>query len=509
MKEALIYAGAFVVALLLVWLLPLGFSRLGGFATVAVSMLAAWLAQISSSVVPLWQTVLLVLLLLAAISYLLDRRFGALLYRDAPHRALNLTEDGNESEEAGWLVHDAFRSMPAEDRVSLRAVELDQEKPLLKNDEQHERERFAEEERSVDAMLMEEAVVKWDQTGEENQAPEPLRWTSDWLDEWPVAVTLDLEAAVLRDEPKGERKAEWTEMASFDLSSPASNDGHGEAQAVGDDEKASRNDVEGAQADAVNTWMNIEDVLLETVDMEDGNQTIGREQKQVDNAEEEHSAAPLEAATASNVGPLDAGEGNDAVVQDDEQLIWRAGSDSVAFVSNDGSAAEADEENCYAECLARPLNGWSHRVSDASAIAVPSVEERDGGATSVFEQQNRTTGSFERESLRPNIVLSVEKQANVVPSDKAQMAAAELILNRRRLTAVAYEECLQQCLQAPLSDRDYYVFARLLLEHYALERKYDQLVSWAEKLERRFSGYPAVAAELEFWREMAATLANS
>ncbi|KDE46462.1 hypothetical protein DI43_13790 [Geobacillus sp. CAMR12739] len=88
------------------------------------------------------------------------------------------------------------------------------------------------------------------------------------------------------------------------------------------------------------------------------------------------------------------------------------------------------------------------------------------------------------------------------------MAAAELMLSRRRLTADAYEQCLHQCLQAPLSDRDYYVFARLLLEHYALEQNGQQLRAWVDQLERRFSNYPAIAAELALWREIAATLAN-
>lgn len=94
------YAGAFVVALLLIWLLPLGFSRLGGLTAVVMALLAALLAEFASSIIPLWQAGLLVLLLLAAASYLLDRRFGAALYRAGASRESSFVKEEKEERSA-------------------------------------------------------------------------------------------------------------------------------------------------------------------------------------------------------------------------------------------------------------------------------------------------------------------------------------------------------------------------------------------------------------------------
>lgn len=61
-------------------MLPLGLSRRGKTATLAVSLLLSLLAVTAMSVFPLWQLVLLLLLLAVAITYLLDRQFGDVLY---------------------------------------------------------------------------------------------------------------------------------------------------------------------------------------------------------------------------------------------------------------------------------------------------------------------------------------------------------------------------------------------------------------------------------------------
>lgn len=61
-------------------MLPLGLSRRGKTAALAVSLLLSLLAVTATSVFPLWQLLLLLLLLAVAITYLLDRQFGDVLY---------------------------------------------------------------------------------------------------------------------------------------------------------------------------------------------------------------------------------------------------------------------------------------------------------------------------------------------------------------------------------------------------------------------------------------------
>jgi hypothetical protein len=74
----------------------------------------------------------------------------------------------------------------------------------------------------------------------------------------------------------------------------------------------------------------------------------------------------------------------------------------------------------------------------------------------------------------------------------------ELQLSRKHLDKAEYEQRVLQCLQAPLSDEDYYVFARLLTEHYLLEKDDDKLASWLTHLQEKFAHYPILLKEIEF-----------
>jgi hypothetical protein len=74
----------------------------------------------------------------------------------------------------------------------------------------------------------------------------------------------------------------------------------------------------------------------------------------------------------------------------------------------------------------------------------------------------------------------------------------ELQVSRNYLDKAEYEQRILQCLQAPLSDQDYYVFARLLTEYYLLEKDDDKLASWLIHLREKFAHYPILLEEINF-----------
>ena len=71
----------------------------------------------------------------------------------------------------------------------------------------------------------------------------------------------------------------------------------------------------------------------------------------------------------------------------------------------------------------------------------------------------------------------------------------------------AFQNALQQIMGSDGANQKAGQQAAKALED-ALEQNGQQLRAWVDQLERRFSNYPAIAAELAFWREIAATLAN-
>lgn len=442
MKEALIYAGAFVVALLLVWLLPLGFSRIGGAAAVSIAFAAALLAEFSRPLLSLWQTGLSVILLLAAASYLLDRRFGAALYRRADSQSMSFMNDVKEELTA--------KELPVAAAVSSQDPPLSGEdaSPFSFSEALEtlgtEREA-AEQQKDVDRghadFLIEagEDVLQWEQVEKAALDSEPLRRTSDWLDQWPGAVTPDLEAVVLRDEAGGEKENEVLQRA-LQL-------GHSPKSSMA---------VDGAE-DEWQRWMNEDERL------HDQSEATGLFSKERDEPWPE----------TADLGESVLAEMVELWHNQDEQQMEEISTESeqhstptdepTAWFGEEGTAFSSDEQ-------------------PADAEAGESLG--DDGAEPFVPMQEKT----------------VHRDWTIV--------VQELELNRGRFTPESYERCLRQCLQAPLSDRDYYVFSRLLLEHYARERKVQQLIAWIDELEPRFSQYPAIAAELAFWRNVAANISK-
>ncbi|KYD26943.1 hypothetical protein [Geobacillus sp. B4113_201601] len=533
MKEALMYAGAFVVALLLIWLLPLGFSRLGGLMAVAVALLAAIMADMASSVIPLWQTAALVLVLLAAASLLLDRRLGAILYRRNDFRETSF--QGEKDKEAnghgGSPAGSVFSAAP------LAAAHLHQ--PRLSAEPDGLPPKL--EERKTEGAPS-SPIDSFGEAAEEGEPfLEPLKDVEPSSGEAAPASPADepLEQAMILRREEGEAAFEPLRPAEETAVSSRA-DGWMEAaeEAVPLSEFAAsgvesveplRPAEETAVSSRADRWMEAADEAVPLSEFAaSGVESVEPLRRVADWLDEWPGAVTpeLEAAVLRKqendpqealLLKVDIDGWGDEVGPDFEE----ARSDSMALlgdVRHDGEehrkagAAGGDDGATDdlleigeqdADCAAGgagALAGGSAAVSlaaEAAAVSEHSAAEPSPPAPMAGDDRSA-------EEERPALTALPR-----MVSEKAQLAAAELRLSRSQLTSEAYERCLHQCLQAPLTDRDYYVFARLLLEHYVLERRAEPLAAWLDQLERRFSPYPAIAAELRLWREMAATLGRS
>ncbi|WP_060787989.1 hypothetical protein [Geobacillus zalihae] len=488
LKQAVIYFVAFVPALFAVWLLPLGFSRIGGAAVVAAALLAAALAKLAESVVPLWQVALLLVLLLLAVSYLLDRWFGTVLYRSAAEKeemtgrkeqrkgstarpVEPAVDDGGKTahqHEANGL-NDWSRQTASEQEAELVAFQaawpdeeasrhgerkvgepaLDEPELAAKDDGAVERKEMYPE--FFKAPLPEladgaeqsalfplepatgERTVEYEAGEQQEEAPiEPLRCPHDWLDELPVAVTPDIEAVVLQ--------------AGAAVSGPAG----------GSDDRSPLwlLDIDSGEKRGAG----LAPVRLEPVSV---------------SADESGPFPVLEPETPPAL----------ALFGEEPLDMERVPHLEMSDVAGYGKNASATEEQLHRQGEGQQLE---HHWQEEEQLLYRLEESQQP------EQRGR-----EEESERP---------ARMIGPEVVQAVVLELRLNRRRLGAADYERCIRRCLDAPLSDRDYYVLARLLMEHYVVEQQYGKLAAWLEELADRFRAYPAVAEELALWRQFAATL---
>ncbi|WP_223812021.1 hypothetical protein [Geobacillus sp. 46C-IIa] len=557
-KEAVIDFAAFILALLAIWLLPLGFSRAGGAIVVAAAFLIAVLARLAESAVPLWQIVLLLGLLLAAVSYLFDRRLGTVLYRsatgkeerdgpnderiektvrltkpvddngkEADQRGANDLDDGRQQtafvQEHGYAASEAAwpnAAMRLHDGLKADEPASDELEPALKD--------------SASALSEPAATVDEPRMSSDESA---LR-----LDD--SSPAFDERGATREQDEDFERENEHVERSAELLSESAS---YAEQRAPFSLEPIALGEDRGV-AEHGGGRSALAPVLL-PMQADD-------EEQLPDSAFESLIAAdeparpphdwldelPVAMTPDIEAAALQAGTSADSLADDgdsDQGLLQAIDRSDAAFLLAVSEAANdsGDESEPVSEQETPSGSSFREVPPDITYVLLPEVSgaaeqtvdadgehalfERQGeqqtksngqAGCREFQEDGQTAGRWQEDrewTAGEQQEGDRLQERKTVRTEVVQAVASELRLNRRRFGAADYERCLLQCLAEPLSDRDYYVLARLLMEHYVIEQQYDKLALWLDELANRFCAYPAVAEELALWRQSAATLANS
>lgn len=387
-------------------MLPLGLSRRGKIAALLVSLLLSLLAVTASAVFPFWQLSLLLLLMAIAITYVLDRRFGHVLY------AIAEEED------------DLFA---AEEAMVMEALDTKQQlAPSFPN--------LSDEPLNIE---VDDAPLEESDSEARDDAE---------LDDW-------IEEDVLETNPVEEEKdliAAWSEE---DYLPPLSLEEYETLT-----KPAAVNDVE---SDETFEWLEENERLDDLFEEEKFERTP-------DNSLEE-TTLPLE--------PDDFLEEEEAF----ERTLDNSLEKTILPLELDDLLEE--------EALKRT----SDNSMEETILLEPKLDDR-------FEEEivpsERLDELFEADEPIEQSSMSL----NVVSmsSELMQMIIDELRFTREFVGKNEYEQRLLQCMQPSLSDHDYYVFARMLIEHYLFEKEYDKLSSWLIHLQERFSQYPVLLEEIQF-----------
>ncbi|MDZ5470801.1 hypothetical protein SM124_03450 (plasmid) [Bacillus sp. 31A1R] len=95
MEEFLISIAALVILVPIVYFLPLGLSKKGKITLIVTALFLANLGLLTRNQYPLWQVVLILLLLLSLITYVIDRRFGKQVYKVLVDKEITNFEEFN------------------------------------------------------------------------------------------------------------------------------------------------------------------------------------------------------------------------------------------------------------------------------------------------------------------------------------------------------------------------------------------------------------------------------
>jgi hypothetical protein len=449
---------AFVLAIPLLFVLPVGISRTGKMAVLLIALLLSFLSLVAKPFFPMWQLAILVGLLMIALTYLLHRQFAHVFYLE------KRVDDDEEFEAQDEQIGKTFEA--AGENIDV----------------------LREKEASADETPLEEIAMPMEAAGSVSLKNS----TADEEEEIIIVDELPFEAAA---------DAERIEAAS-------ENDDDKLMETSALDELPSEAAVEETETEHASE----DEVFWETIEMADQH--------------ENESVEPLLSAAALHTELLDElpvamtpeleekmavipAAAQETEAGGEEKLpnlhTWDVLTDHLPLNENGSEAEEANEME-WEEII--PAEIEVQKADRSDAVWRETIEE--GDEYQLAEQQ-RDAGEEEQSVVEQESGKKVSKNGELilqVRSKVIQTVVDELRFNRKHMDPFQYEQHLLQCLQAPLPDHDYYVFARLLMEHYVLEEQYDRLAAWLVQLQEKFRSYPIIQAEIQFLQEMVNKLQN-
>jgi hypothetical protein len=456
---------AFVMAIPLLLVLPVGLSRTGKMAALLIALLLSFLSFVAKPFFPMWQLVALVGLLMVALTYLLHRQFAHVFY---------LEKRADDEEELEAQDENMDKIM---DKISY----------TLSNNIEVLREKGA----TADETTLEEIEMQI----EAADSASLKNLTANQKEEIIIVDELSFEAA-----------------ADVERIEAAENDDEKQKETTALDELASGAAVEEKQTEHGSEG----EMVWETIKMADQHEKESVEEllPAADPYTELLDELPVvvtpeleKKLTVTSAAAQEAEAGGEEKLPN--LHTWDVLPDHLSLNENGLEAGEENEvkweEIIPAEIEARKADRskaiWSETIEEGTEIA-------DGYR---LTEHKRDIGEEEQSVVEPETSKKVPKNGSFISqmqSELIQTVVDELHFNRQHMEPLQYEQHLMQCLQAPLPDYDYYVFACLLIEHYVLEKQYDRLAAWLVQLGDKFRSYPIIQAEIQFLQQMVTKLQN-
>ncbi|MBB3867617.1 hypothetical protein [Parageobacillus toebii] len=469
MKHVIFTIIAFILAIPILLILPVGLSWSGKIVALIIALLLSLLALVAKSFFPMWKLALLLGLLMAAVTYLLHRQFAHVFYA-ANKMDEDEFEDQDELSENTDVLHDEEAVRVNEEivpqNVSQKSTEVEQDEiitvdelPLeiaadieqieqiettAKQEFPWENEKNPEQSEMVEISELPPTVAT-DEKQDEDMSESDLPWETvendninetDNFNEWPLEMEINIERNT--DMPFDELPPTITPEMEENLG----------VVSDGTQVMAARDGEENRLHISPEDWS----MLTQPSAMEENEQ-----------------AAEIEPDSFEWDDILSEKTESKEAISSQAKQSFSLENEKMLQEKLDGKAQEAQ------------IAGWNDNER-------PQENESDLGA----KEQAISTKENDV-SLLESLIATRPVQSEIL-----QTIVTELQLNRKHMDPLEYEQRIIQCLQTPLPDYDYYVFACLLMEHYLLEKQYGKLASLLAELKEKFRSYPIIQEEIQF-----------
>jgi membrane protein implicated in regulation of membrane protease activity len=465
LKHVIFTIIAFILAIPILLILPVGLSWSGKIAALIIALLLSLLALVAKSFFPMWQLVLLLGLLMIAMTYLLHRQFAHVFY--AAEKMDDDEDDELEEQEEQINNASSFATLENTDMLhEEEAVRVDEEIVPQTKQENNVSQKSA-------AVEQEEIIT---------------------VDELPLEIAADIdqiETTAAHEFPWENEKTEQSEMVEISKLSPAVVTEEKQAEAATESGLPweTAENVNTDEAEKLHEWP----FEMET-NIEQSTDIPFYELPPTVTPEMEENLVVADGA--KEMAERD-GEENRLHISPEE---WMVLTDPLAGEENDVEWDDILSEKTESQEVIQP----SFSSGNEEMLQEKTDEKAQRTKWHVDELSQENEYGLEEEE---QVIAAKENDVNVaehvsaispVQSEILQTVVTELQLNRKYMDPLEYEQRIIQCLQTPLPDYDYYVFACLLIEHYLLEKQYSKLASLLAELKEKFHSYPMIQEEIEF-----------
>ncbi len=487
---------AFIFLLPILYFIPMGLSFKAKVMISSIALVITYLGILASEIFPVWQIALILILLVVFISYILETRFGKILLQSANEAAtaeeelpvetveqpdLTSEKELEEKQEVNVELEDIAINTAIEKEDSLlepiepSLEEIDESntieivQPLESTDGTTEAERNTHELTTMDELeaIEEIGTFKNDSSKNVNDVSEFHNVVEQYEDELEERNHLEEIETIHEEDNKNDEADELEQLLeNRDL---AVEDSYKEEipHVVEEDYKSALEELEEEKD------MSPMSTKTENRDSQNSNE-VNVEEIEFSLQEEEELEVLFADILQDQPVLL---EDNDPTSENQEEHL------SETPAENLDEIAEVEKEYEDEEVMNESVNNNNHFIED--------LDEEE-----LFEGNNH--------SNQPDTPVEQEERiASPVQQQLIHTMVQELEALRMNTSPHNYENIIKQYLQPSLPDRDYYTFAKMLLEHYVSSEKLEDLKGLVEELELKFISYPVLQLELELYKEYA------
>ncbi|MFD2213787.1 hypothetical protein [Metabacillus endolithicus] len=417
MKVYLMLVIGFILLVPILFFIPFGLHKTGKMVLAGVALLCAALFSFTIQLMPIWQAVPAILVLLVAVGYLLNKR-----------EALFQLEHGENTDE---FSHD---------------------------------ELFVSREEKVD--LQEES----DESLSKSITEEEIEVTPSDSELEPNDVILEFEPQTSENESEQDFLEEF-----FDQLDASQNDEQPESKTLEEVAISKENDEQEAPSkDKVETDLG-DDFLLElfegrdVVDLKNDefDEISGIQNEIEENGDEHQDSEPY-----SEMNDL-----FETLMNDEER--------------GSASEMEEDEERLYTED--QDMFEVTEGSEKQKSVAQHNVEE-ESEIADIFEQDHLLEEETNVQQLPPEV--EEPKNHHQLSNNVLNMLLEQLHYYKNNLSNLEYENVLQKAVSEASTEKDYYLFAKELLQHYFEKNKETEYHVLLEDMKQKLNQYPVLLEQL-------------